>query len=286
MARGDEESLTRELLRAWPLPEVEDHGDKHDRGTVLVVGGTAATPGAVLLAGLAALRVGAGRLQLATVPETAVALGVAVPEALVLGVPVEEQGQVSLEGVDAVLVGPGLSGDRGTRAVLSGLLPRLEDRPLVVDAGALHLLDDLPTGGLVLTPNLGELAAIDRSGGQRDEPLDRARRVAAERQAVVATQGWVVAPDGRAWRVETGGPGLATSGSGDVLAGMVVGLLARGADPCQAGCFGAYLHGTAGDQLSAHVGPIGYLARELLEVLPRELAGLSRRGAPGRRAGA
>lgn len=273
MDRGDEPDLTRDLLRAWPLPEVEDSADKHDRGTVLVVGGTAATPGAVLLAGLAALRVGAGRLQLATAEPSAAALGVAVPEAMVVGVPEERLGDISLEGVDAVLVGPGLSPGGTASAALAGLVERLEGRPLVVDAGALHELGELPAGRGVLTPNLGELAALD-PGGDSDGARDRARRVADLHGAVVVTQGWVVAPDGRAWRDRTGGPGLATSGSGDVLAGAVAGLLARGADPCQAGCFGAYLHGVAGDRLTATVGPVGFLARELLDVLPTELARL------------
>lgn len=273
MDRDDDPALTRDLLRAWPLPVVEDGADKHDRGTVLVVGGTAATPGAVLLAGLAALRVGAGRLQLATAEQSVAALGVAVPEAMVVGVPADRLGEVLLDGVDAVLVGPGLSPDGTASAALAGLVERLEGRPLVVDAGALHELGELPAGRCVLTPNLGELAALD-PGGPGHGTRDRARRVADRHQAVVVTQGWVAAPEGRTWRDRSGGPGLATSGSGDVLAGAVVGLLARGADPCQAGCFGAYLHGVAGDRLTATVGPVGFLARELLDVLPSELARL------------
>lgn len=280
MVPADAPTLTSELVRAWPLPELEDDADKHARGTALVVGGAAQTPGAVLLAGLAALRVGAGRLQLATVPETATALGVAVPEALVRGVPVEDLGTVPLEGVDAVLVGPGLDGGAATRTVVSALLDRLEDRPLVVDAGALHVVEGRPTAPVVLTPNLGELAALDPAG-TGDDVLAQARRVAESRGAVVVTQGWVVGPDGRAWREVTGGPGLATSGSGDVLAGIVLGLLARGADACQAGCLGAYLHGVAGDRLSERLGPVGFLARELLDELPRQVSGLSPAPAAG-----
>ena len=92
MAPADELVLTRELLLGWPLPEAEDGADKHARGTALVIGGDATTPGSVLLAGLAALRVGAGRLQVATAEETATAIGVAAPEAKVMGLPLPALG--------------------------------------------------------------------------------------------------------------------------------------------------------------------------------------------------
>jgi ADP-dependent NAD(P)H-hydrate dehydratase len=259
------EVLTPRLLRSWPLPAHRDGEDKHARGTVLVVGGSAATPGAVLLAGLAALRVGAGRLQIVTVPETAVALGVALPEALVVGS--DDLGSCSLAQADAVLVGPGLD-DPGP--VLKGLLPRLEGRQLVVDAKALTVLEGALPGG-VLTPNMGELHAL---GGEGEAP-ELPARVSRERQAVVATHGWVAAPDGRLWRNASGGVGLGTSGSGDVLAGAVIGLLARGADPAQAACWGEYLHSAAGDRLAAAQGRVGFLARELLDELTKVMAGLS-----------
>jgi NAD(P)H-hydrate repair Nnr-like enzyme with NAD(P)H-hydrate dehydratase domain len=83
-----------------------------------------------------------------------------------------------------------------------------------------------------------------------------------------------VSPDGRAWREEAGGIGLGTSGSGDVLAGLVGGMLARGADPAQAAVWGQYLHAAAGDRLAARVGRLGFLARELLDEVPPVLAGL------------
>lgn len=273
MDPADDAVLSPASLRDWPLPEAEDGSDKRERGTALVVGGCAATPGAVLLAGLAALRVGAGRLQLATVPETAAALGVAVPEAMVLGMPADELGQVPLEGVSAVLVGPGLLDADRTGLLLEQLLPRLDGRPCVLDAVALHALPDRPLHGAVLTPNGKELAALDDDA--TDDLGDQALRVATARGAVVATQGWVAAADGRRWRNDTGAVGLATSGSGDVLAGAVLGLLARGSDPCQAACWATYLHGSAGDRLAASRGRTGFLARELLDALPLELMALA-----------
>lgn len=274
MDPADAPVVSPQLLRDWPLPEPDDDGDKRDRGTALVVGGDASTPGAVLLAGVAALRVGAGRLQLVTVPETAVALGVAVPEAKVVGLPADALGSVPLDDVSAVLVGPGLMSEDVAAGLLRALLPRLEGRPVVVDALALHVLDGAAQGPAVLTPNATELRALSDLAEEPDGGA-LAQRVAKERSAVVATQGWVAAPDGRCWREEAGSVGLATSGSGDVLAGAVLGLLARGADPAQAACWGQHLHSAAGDRLVVTRGRTGFLARELLDALPTELLALT-----------
>src|SRR4051794_26103074 len=140
-------AVTPQLLREWPLPTPDDDGTKRARGTVCVVGGAVSTPGAVLLAGLAALRVGAGRLQILTVEPTAVALGVAVPEAMVVGLPTTSSGSLSVAAVDrvveqgradtTVVLGPGLMRDDDTKAFVRAVLPRLASRRLVLDAHAL-----------------------------------------------------------------------------------------------------------------------------------------------------
>ena len=290
MPRADADrppAVTPQLLRAWQLPEPDDSGDKHERGTVLVVGGAVSTPGAVLLAGLAALRVGAGRLQVLTVPDTAVALAIALPEAMVRGLAADAGGSLSpaagedivaaSERAAAVVVGPGLLGS-GVRELLEAVLPGLAGTTVVLDAvaltslaGAPHLL--APLGGdVVLTPNSGELAAL--LDGEQREGLDGARAAAERYGAVVAVRGGVAMPDGTCWADEAGGIGLGTSGSGDVLAGAVGGLLARGAGAAQAAVWGQYVHAAAGDRLSARVGRVGFLARELLDELPMVLAGL------------
>src|SRR4051812_17233886 len=167
---ADAPAVTPQLLRAWPLPELDDDGTKHARGTVLVVGGASSTPGAVLLAGIAALRAGAGRLQVATVEATAVALGVAMPEAAVVGLPAEPGGSVSPAAAEAlagkaerastVVLGPGLLGTDATRELHAALLPELSCDTLVLDAVALTALaghEELLAGrpGVVLTPNAG-----------------------------------------------------------------------------------------------------------------------------------
>ena len=288
MPAADVRVVTSQLLRSWAPPEPDDGGDKHSRGTVAVVGGGTSTPGAVLLAGLAALRVGAGRLQVVTVDTTSVALAVSLPEAMVSGLPADEHGSISpdaadqlvdtLGGAGTVVVGPGLSGD-GVLPLLQQVLPRLgDDVTLVLDAVALTALAQAPelleplASRTVLTPNSGELAAL--LGGERLEEREACTAVVQRYGAVVSGRGWVVCPDGRTWREEAGGIGLGTSGSGDVLAGLVGGMLARGAEPAQAAVWGQYLHAAAGDRLSAQLGRLGFLARELLDEVPRVLTTL------------
>ncbi len=292
--------LTPSALRGWPLPEPT--GGKDARGSVCVVGGARGTPGAAMLAGLAALRVGAGRLTLAVARSVAPHVAVAVPEAGVVGLPEDGAGSVTdagdglLDGelgrADVVVVGPGLDTPEGTLAVLRAVVAGTAgDVPLVLDAFALGVLRDAPDlceaarGRAVLTPNGTEVRYLlddDRLGddalGDGDDALGDAAALAADRYGVVvACAGTVAAPDGRSWRSSTGYSGLGTSGSGDVLAGAVGGLLARGADAAQAACFGVEVHGTAGDRLAARVGPHGYLARELLDELPRVLVELRAR---------
>ena len=285
---GDVRVVTTQLLRSWAPHEPDDGGDKHSRGTVAVVGGGTATPGAVLLAGLAALRVGAGRLQVVTVDTTSVALAVSLPEAMVSGLPADAHGSLDPDAVDrlvdllggagTVVLGPGLSGD-GVPVLLQRLLPRLgEDVTLVLDAVALTALAQAPellaplASRTVLTPNSGELAAL--LDGERLGAREACTAVARRYGAVVSGRGWVVCPDGRTWREEAGGIGLGTSGSGDVLAGLVGGMLSRGAEPAQAAVWGQYLHAAAGDRLSAQLGRMGFLARELLDEVPRVLTTL------------
>ena len=283
------ETITPQLLRDWALPSLA--GSKYGRGQVVVVGGARSTPGAVLLAGTAALRVGAGRLTLAVSRSVAVPLAVALPEAGVVGLPETELGSVEgtglevladdLHAADAVLVGPGLDDAGRTAALLTALVPLVRrSTPVLLDAYALGVLPDLQDvaarlrGRLLLTPNTTEAA---RLLGVADEDLDDAApdRIAKRYEAVVTCQGRIGAPDGSRWEVSTGTPGLATSGSGDVLAGALVGLLARGADPARAACWATPLPATAADRLAVRVGRTGYLARELLDELPALLTDLS-----------
>jgi ADP-dependent NAD(P)H-hydrate dehydratase len=271
------------LLREWPLPE--PGGDKHSRGEVVVVGGAARSPGAAMLAGEAALRVGAGRLTLALAGSVAGAAATAFPETGVVPLDETRSGGVVGAGVraaaddlgaaDAVAVGPGLDDLDETAAMLARLPGLLGERTAVVlDAyalGALHRDPDAAEplrGRLVLTPNRSEAGVLlGRELRDDDDVVELAERFGA----AVTCFGTIAAAD-RIWSVDSGNTGLGTSGSGDVLAGAVAGLLARGADPAQAAVWGTWLHAAAGAALARRTGPLGFLASELLPELPHALA--------------
>ncbi|MEH1165926.1 NAD(P)H-hydrate dehydratase [Micromonospora sp. CPCC 205539] len=284
--RSEVRVITPGLLRDWALPVPV--GGKESRGTVLVVGGSRFTPGAVLLAGVAALRAGAGVLQLAAAESTAAALSIQVPEALVIGLPETSAGTVAADRAgqlgelagqaDVVTLGPGLTGIDETRDLLHLVLDAAGPRtPVVLDAYALGALSHEPgllagTGRpVVLTPNITEAGHL--LGRDPGDDLDaEAAELAGRYEAVVSLYGHVAAPDGRGWREESGDAGLGTSGSGDVLAGLLAGLLSRGAEPVQAACWAAFAHAVSGQRLIPRYGRIGFLARELLDEIPRTLA--------------
>ena len=278
--------ITPALLRDWALPVPT--GGKEARGTVVVVGGSRFTPGAVLLAGVAALRAGAGVLQLAAAESTAPSLSIQVPEALVIGLPETDDGAVRgdpgdlLGGLvaeaDVVAVGPGLKDIDATGELLRLVLDAAgRETALVLDAyalGALSHAPDLLVGSgrkVVLTPNLTEAQHL--LGRDPGDDLDaEAVELAGRYDAVVSLYGHIATPDGRAWREESGDAGLGTSGSGDVRSGLLAGLLSRGADPAQAACWAAFAHAVSGQRLVPRYGRIGFLARELLDEIPYTIA--------------
>jgi len=287
--------VTEDVLRAHPLPQHEGLQDKDSRGRVLVVAGSVEVPGGALLAAVGALRAGAGKLQIATCRSLAPHMGLAVPEALVLGLAETDLGGIDAacaervaghcKRVDAVLIGPGMMDPEATQALTAALLASIEGPGIVLDAGALHGLETQGetlrrhAGRVVVTPHAGEMAHL--LGIPREEveaePLAAARRAAALLHCVVVMKGGettIVTPQGEAWHFTGGTVGLATSGSGDTLAGVVAGLLARGAPPLWAAVWGVHLHGTAGNRLMERHGGVGFLARELLAEIPGIMAGL------------
>lgn len=272
------------LLRRWPLPAPRSADGKDERGMVLIVAGSQLVAGAAILAAVAALRAGAGRLQIATAAGVAPSMSIAVPEAMVRGLPVDRHGEIArvdapllaaAAQADAVLVGPGMRASRAARALVHALMDA-GPAPMVLDAGALPASARPRGAPVLLTPHAGEMARL--LGLERDEvraaPLAMARRCAAERDVLVALKGestWMASPDGRAWRHRGVLPGLGTSGSGDVLAGLVAGLLARGAEPAQALVWAVWLHARAARSLVTRHGKLGFLARELAGEVPRWL---------------
>lgn len=262
------ETVTIERLRSWGLPDPGD--SKKSRGRIVVVGGSRRTPGAVALAGEAALRVGAGRLGLLVPASIEGRLGMVIPEAAVFALPENSADPIppsvgdDLAAADAVLVGPGFDEPDETRATLLAVAG-WEPACLVLDAYALGILPDLDRellpDSLVLNPNREE-AAILLGRDLDEDPVDDLRTIARRFRAVVNCYGDVVDPDGRHWSVVAGGAGLGTSGSGDVLAGAIAGFVARGIDPDRAAVWGSWVHARAGDRLTERMG-MGFLAREL-----------------------
>lgn len=265
------------------LPRRPSSGHKGTFGHLLVVGGSEGKTGAACLAAEGALRAGAG-LVTATAPRTlhavyesklTEAMTLPLDDAEVPGAHTEAalaDLRGALEARDCAVVGPGLGDHPATARLLERLLPDLA-RPVVVDADGLNAFAGRPeslgaSGARVLTPHPGEMGRLlgrPSADVQRDR-VGCALELAKRARAVVVLKGarTVVAERGGAVRVNpTGGPALATGGTGDVLAGVIGALLAQGLDPFDAGSLGAYLHGRAGDALGDAGGPAGDVARSL-----------------------
>lgn len=282
-------ALTKDVLQARPLPDPSEASDKNSRGRVLAIAGSATVPGAALLTGIASLRAGAGKIQLGVPKSVGAALGVAFPECGLLLLDETDSGESrpspdqkyakAVRRADAVVIGPGLMDAAGATALMQKALAARQNGSFVLDALALCEVrgnrDILRAHGLnlVLTPHHGEMATlwdVPRDEVSRD-PLGFAKETAADLGCCVVLKSsttHIVTPRGEAWEHNGGAIGLATAGSGDVLAGIVAGFLARGADPATAALWGVMVHGKAGEHLSSRVAPVGFLAREILEVIP------------------
>ena len=265
-------AIDRSALDDHPLPPVTD-GDKETKGRILVVAGNRDVPGAALLCATAAMRAGAGKLKIATAEEIAPQIGVAMPEAMVVGLAKSHFDEL-LSAADAVVAGPGMSNGSSCREMADALIAG--DVRVALDAALLHALEPVKSDRAttpILLPHAGELASLldcDESEIERD-PIGCGHRAAELYRSIVLVKGvtsHVVTPAGDCWTYEGGAPGLGVSGSGDVLAGIVGGLLARGAEPLDALLWSVWIHGEAGARLATKIGPIGFLAREIAEEIP------------------
>ena len=289
------------FLREWPLPATPSDGDKEVRGHVLILGGSAEMPGAVILAATAALRAGAGKLTIATGASVAKLVALAIPEARVIALRENKVGGFTRDAtaelnpladrVNAILIGPGMQDEGATAALVRALLPRLDGTSVVLDACAMGIIlnPDLAPQQLpfrfelpvIVTPHAGEMAHL--TGTPKEailaDPDRHAARAAEQWNAVVALKGarTVIASPGQSmWQHEGGNIGLAISGSGDTLAGIIAGLAARGASLEQAACWGVALHARAGDKLAERLGTLGYLAREIPHEIPALMESIAR----------
>jgi ADP-dependent NAD(P)H-hydrate dehydratase len=282
-------TIDPDWLADHPLPDHAASADKDDRGHVLVIGGSRRVPGGLLLTGESALRAGAGRLQLATVEGLAIGLGLAIPEAGVLPLAEGLDGEIrwaateaiaeSLDRSDCIVVGPAMSDAAAADPVVAAVFDALRDElSVVLDAAAIgsatrvsELADRM--GRVVLTPNRREMARLLQieMADIADDPEGAARRAVERTGATVIFKGprsVVATPQGELLAYPGGGIGLATGGSGDVLAGILGGLLGRGTAVATACAWAVWLHGEAGRLLARERGPIGYLARELPPLIP------------------
>jgi NAD(P)H-hydrate epimerase len=257
-------------------------------GKLLVVAGSRGMSGAAVLCGSAALRSGAGLLQVA-VPEGILPLVAAGnPCYMTAPLPQDENGQLTAEAeapllaltqsCDVVALGPGLGRGPGITALVTAALAKVQ-RPLVLDADGLNAVGNATdrlkgrTAPLILTPHPGEFARLLGTDahavqGRRQE---LAVRFAAEHGVVLVLKGYgTIVTDGRrVFLNTTGNPGMATGGTGDVLTGMIAALLGQHLEPFAAAQLGVHLHGLAGDLARNEVGEVALIASDLIQYLPR-----------------
>ena len=267
------------------LPERDPFGHKGTFGKVLLLCGSRGFTGAAYLAAMGALRAGAGLVYLG-VPESIYAIeAVKLSEPVVFPLP-EEDGTLSKEAVpeilqrlpamDAVLVGCGLGVSEGTLAVVRAVLETAAC-PVILDADGINLLSghmDILRGRqhpTILTPHDGEFLRV--GGVIGDDRMASAAAFASEYGCVLLLKGHrTCITDGQTGYVNrTGNPGMAAGGSGDVLAGILTGLLGQGMAPLKAAACGAWLHGAAGDLCAAELGQYAMLPTDMLSALPRLL---------------
>ena len=250
---------------AW-LPSRPRRGHKGTFGTVVVIAGSPEYAGAGLLAAHAALRSGVGLTFLAT---SAPGLAGRIPEVIVR--PFDEN---LLRGADAVAIGPGLGRGAEAGAVVASVLGAWRG-PLVIDADALNLtrLDALPEGA-VITPHPGEagrLLGCSAADVQADR-IAAVQQLAARNVAVLKGFRTLIGASAQVWVNPTGNDGMGSGGTGDVLTGLIGGLLAQGAPAAQAACAGVYLHGLAGDRAAARLGRRAMAAGDLVDAFPEAFA--------------
>lgn len=267
------------------LPDRRPWAHKGDFGRLLLLCGSRGYTGAAALAAMGCLRSGAGLVYLAVPACIYHILAVKLTEAVVFPLPAEgdtfseracDELYARLDKMDAILIGSGLGQSEGTLAVLKTVMEQYTG-PVIVDADGLNLLSKHKyllrerTATTVLTPHPGEFQRLnDRVAEDRQES---AVRFAKENGCILVLKGHeTLITDGQyCYRNLTGNPGMAVGGSGDVLAGMIAGLIGQGIKPLEAAAAGAWLHGAAGDCAAQRLGQYAMLPTDMLEDLPRLL---------------
>lgn len=265
------------------LPRREKAGNKGTFGKLLLIAGSKNMAGAALLAAKAAYRAGAGMVKVVTPEENRVIVQQTVPEALLeTGIDLTRDLR---EWADVAVIGPGLGKDERALSLLKQTVENSRI-PLLIDADGLNLLAENPElmaaleqrkcedRKLVLTPHMGELSRLTGKSISelKEKPAEYSRKLAAALHVVVAAKDartFVCREKGSVFVNLTGNSGMATAGSGDVLAGIIGGLMAQRMEPFEAASLGVYLHGKAGDRVSEAIGEHGCMAGDMAEMTGR-----------------
>ncbi|HEX3871661.1 MAG TPA: NAD(P)H-hydrate dehydratase [Pirellulales bacterium] len=275
------------------LPPRAAESNKGDYGRILLIGGSRGMTGAISMSAKAALRSGAGLVR-AAVPKSCVETVAGFePSYMTLGVAEDDNGMMTTHAIDALVeavkeatvvgCGPGFGRSEEAVDLVARLYAGIE-KPMIVDADALFALAirplaaGAPAGPRILTPHPGEfkrLAKIE-TDMSRDQMEAEARRLAIFMQAVIVLKGHrTLITDGvQAAHNDTGNPGMATGGSGDVLTGVVTALVGQGLSVFDAAQLGVHVHGLAGDLAAADLGQVSLIASDLIDYLPRAFRSL------------
>ena len=278
-----------EIVRDIPrLADRPADGHKGTFGKVCLVAGSVGMSGAAALAGRAALRAGAGLVRVATARSALPTVAAIEPCYTTIPLAEDNAGRISAKALatilnaveenDATAIGPGLGQSAGLRSIVETLLAQ-EDLRLLIDGDGLNNLSKLPgwpqkrKARVILTPHPGEMQRLWSGLLRETMPQDRqqtAVKVASATGAVVALKGaGTVVTDGQRTYVNTtGNPGMATAGSGDVLTGLIAGLMGQGMKNFDATVLGVYLHGLAGDIADERLGQTSLMATDLIDALP------------------
>src|SRR4051812_8091186 len=273
-----------------PLPSIpprKPDSHKGDYGRVLLIGGSQGMAGAIALAGMAALRSGAGLVKLATASSCQATVASFEPSAMTIALPADDQGRISEAALAAIVeaakeatvlaCGPGLGRSDALAHVVAWLYQNTY-QPIVFDADALTLLAREPSvltkagGPRILTPHPGEFARLlGRPSFPPNERESLAREFARANKLVLVLKGHqtVIADGTRTAINQTGNPGMATGGTGDVLTGVITALVAQGLSPYDAARLGVHVHGLAGDLAAEELGQVSLIASDLIQYLPR-----------------
>lgn len=284
-----------ESMPLAPLPGRRPDSHKGDFGHALLIGGSRGMTGAIALAGLATLRGGAGLVTLATASSCVETVAGIHPSYMTHALPEDHGGLMGEAAIEPALelanratcvaLGPGLGRSEALQRFVSTLYRHVAV-PMLVDADALNALAEAQAelsadAVRILTPHPGEFRRLMDAVGQQGDQASLATEWARQSNLTIVLKGHrtLVTAEGTVYRNQTGNPGMATAGSGDVLTGVITALVCQGLSPFDAACLGTYLHGLAGDIAAERKGMISLISTDICDCLPDAIRQYERDGA-------